>query len=134
MKQTVLFACPHSAAKSVLAATYFQRRAQQHGLDVDVRFGGIEPDAEIAPAVKALLHAEGFDIVSQRPRLLWQVDIDQADYVVSLGCPLDQFDLSETFVAHWDDVQAPSKNLQAARDAIIGHVNELVAQLRQETL
>ena len=33
---TVLFLCPHGAAKSVLASAYFQRAAKERGLNVTV--------------------------------------------------------------------------------------------------
>ena len=33
---TILFMCPHGAAKSVLASAYFQRRAKERGLNVHV--------------------------------------------------------------------------------------------------
>ena len=42
---TILFMCPHGAAKSVLASAYFQRLAKERGLNVHVASAGTEPDA-----------------------------------------------------------------------------------------
>jgi protein-tyrosine-phosphatase len=132
MTRTILFTCPHNAAKSIIACAYFERLAQQNGLNVDVRSGGTEPDGEVAPAVAAQLQLEGFEVFPQLPRLLTQVDIDQADCVISLGCPLDQFDLAKTPVVQWNDIPSPSQNLDASRATIMAHVVDLVAELRHE--
>jgi protein-tyrosine-phosphatase len=39
MRYTILFLCPHNAAKSVLAAAYCQHLAAQCSLDVQVTWG-----------------------------------------------------------------------------------------------
>jgi hypothetical protein len=44
-RPTVLFLCPHGAAKSVLASAYFARVAQDRGLNVRVEAAGIEQEA-----------------------------------------------------------------------------------------
>jgi hypothetical protein len=63
---TVLFMCPHGAAKSVLASAYFQRLAKERGLNVRVESAGTQPNAEVAPAVAShLVHAAGARL---RPR------------------------------------------------------------------
>ena len=63
---TVLFMCPHGAAKSVLASAYFQRLAKERGLDVLVVSAGTEPDAEVAPAVVNHLTKNGYRYPSRR--------------------------------------------------------------------
>ncbi len=57
--RSILFMCPHGAAKSVLASAYFQRLARERGLNVRVTTAGTEPDAQIAPAVASHLAAAG---------------------------------------------------------------------------
>lgn len=46
---TVLFMCPHGAAKSVLASAYFERLATERGLNVRVESAGTDPDPTVAP-------------------------------------------------------------------------------------
>ena len=54
-KQTVVFVCEHGAAKSVLAAAYFNRFAAQMGLDMQAVARGTKPDQELSPqTVKGL--------------------------------------------------------------------------------
>jgi protein-tyrosine-phosphatase len=47
---TVLFMCPHGAAKSVLASAYFQREAKAR----EVVSAGTDPSAEVSPAVRGI--------------------------------------------------------------------------------
>jgi hypothetical protein len=65
----VLFLCPHGAAKSVLASTYFVQQAAARGLRVKVDFAGTEPDAAIAPNVDTHLRNQGLHPL--RLRLAW---------------------------------------------------------------
>lgn len=132
MSRTILFVCPHNAAKSVLAVAYFERLAQQHRLDISGNSGGTEPDPAVAPAVTALLQGEGVDVSGYKPRSLTQADIDAAFHVVSFNSPLDQFDLSNVTVEYWNDVPAASVNLPASRDAIAAHVERLITEFRQK--
>lgn len=132
MTQTILFLCPHSAAKSVLAAAYFQRLADQHRLDARAIFAGTEPDAVISPVVAALLQSEGMDITSYTPRYVTTADLAQAKRIVSLGCDVSHLAPPELKPDRWDDVPPPSQNIAAASAIILAHVEQLVAELDYE--
>ena len=64
--------------------------------------------------------------------MLNQSDIDHAQRVISLGCPLDQFHTQGTSVEYWNDVMPSSQNVVAAKDANYAHVMQLIIKLRQE--
>jgi arsenate reductase (thioredoxin) len=132
MHQTLLFLCPHNAAKSVLAAAYCQHLLAQRGLEVQVASAGTEPDAAVSPAVVALLHREGLDVAHHRPRCVTRDELGAAFRVISLGCDVSHLAPPGTVVEHWDDVPAPSQQLVQARDAIYTHVERLVEALTQE--
>ena len=68
MSEQIVFLCPHGAAKSVIAAAYCQQLADQCGVPLHVTSAGTEPDAEVSPAVVALLRAEGIDVAGHQPR------------------------------------------------------------------
>jgi protein-tyrosine-phosphatase len=128
MTPTILFLCPHSAAKSVLAAAYCQQLLRQQGFNWAVEFAGTEPDEAISPAVAALLAEEGFDLDGYRPRLLTYEQLNNAFHVVSLGC--DPADLRpRNAIERWDDIPPTSQDLTAARDLIYGRVARLVQNL-----
>jgi protein-tyrosine-phosphatase len=132
MHYTILFLCPHNAAKSVLAAAYCQHLLAQYGLEVQVISAGTEPDATASPEVVALLHAEGLDVAQHRPRSVTREELGAAFRVISLGCDVSHLAPSSTLVEHWDDVPSPSQHLARARDAIYTHVEQLVEELKQD--
>ena len=67
MTNTILFLCPHHAAKSVIAQAYFNRLAQQHDLPFVADSAGTEPDVQISPQVAEMLLAEGMDVHDHQP-------------------------------------------------------------------
>jgi protein-tyrosine-phosphatase len=140
MNRTILFLCPHNAAKSVIAVAYFEQLATQHGLDFRATSAGTEPDAEPATAVVEMLEKEGIDVSKHVPRHVTREELADAFRVVSLGCDVSELAPVEMamrstspfgVIAHWDDVPPPSQNLMAARDSILKHVERLINELKQ---
>jgi arsenate reductase (thioredoxin) len=131
--ETVLFLCPHNAAKSVLAAVYFDQHASARGLPFRADSAGTEPDEQPAPAVVAALREEGIDVAGRRPRGVTAEDLANAHRVISLGCDTDALPRSNVRVDRWDDVPPASRDLEASRDAIQRHVDVLLEELAGET-
>jgi arsenate reductase (thioredoxin) len=67
IKRTVLFLCTHNVAKSVMAAAYFERLANQNNLNFCATSAGTKPDEATAPAVADLLQSERFDVFAHLP-------------------------------------------------------------------
>ena len=130
MSQTLLFLCPHNAAKSVIAAAYCQRLIAQHGLDIHVTSAGTEPDAAVLPGVAARLQCEGFDVAGYTPRHVMSQDFQTASRIISLGCDVTALAPPGTPVEHWNDVPPPSQHLERARECIYRHVEHLVHTLK----
>jgi len=125
----VLFMCPHGAAKSVLASTYFRQLAKEGGLNVIVESAGTEPDPAIAPAVATHLAKQGYPVPTEKPRLATPSDMAKADVVISLGCDLSRLPAPKGTLIKWDDVPPPSEDFSKADSTIRRHVTELVDQL-----
>jgi arsenate reductase (thioredoxin) len=126
---TVLFMCPHGAAKSVLAAAYFERAAKERGLNVRVERAGTDPDPEIAPAVAAHLKKGGYEVPAAKPRRATGADMATADVVISIGCDLKGLPAPKGTLIRWDDVPAPSEDFKAADERIRERVVQLVHEL-----
>ena len=126
---TILFICPHGAAKSVLASAYFQRRAKERGLNVRVASAGTEPDRAVSPAVAAHLKARGYPVPMAKPRKVAPEEFAAADVVISMGCDLAGLPQPRGRLVRWDDVPGPGENFTAADDAIRLRVNDLVEEL-----
>ncbi|MCH9672927.1 MAG: hypothetical protein K0U93_15930 [Gammaproteobacteria bacterium] len=126
---TILFLCPHNAAKSVIAATYFRALAAREGIPFEASTAGTDPDAEIWPSVIAMLREAGLEVEPATPRTVQPEDFQRAHRVVSLGCDVANV-AGNTPVEHWDGVPMPSKDLGASRDAIARRVQALVTELK----
>ena len=123
--QTVVFVCPHGAAKSVLAGSYFNRFAAQLGLAVRATARGTEPDAEISERVREDV---GAALCVDHPTRLTAADVANADLVVA-------FDLAEPELGvspdrAWNALPALSGDFELGRAAILGRVVALVAELK----
>jgi arsenate reductase (thioredoxin) len=126
---TVLFLCPHGAAKSVLASAYFQQLAKERGLNVCVESAGTDPDPAVAPAVASHLKAKGYAAPAAKPRRATAADMATADVVVSIGCDLKDLPAPRGTLVRWDDVPAPSADSDGAAEKIRERVMELVDEL-----
>ncbi len=126
---TVLFMCPHGAAKSVLASAYFQRLAKERGLNVRVVSAGTDPDPDVAPAVASHLKNLGYKVPVTKPRRATDEDILTADVVVSIGCELKILAKPSGTLVKWDDVPAPSEDFARADEMIRERVLQLVDEL-----
>jgi len=130
--RTVLFLCPHAAAKSVLAAAEFDRLAASAGLAARGDAAGTDPDPVTNPAVVAALAVDGVDVSGRRPRRVAAAELASAWKVVSMGCDLDGIAAPGQPVLRWDDVPPVSADLPLARASIRAHVERFIADLLRE--
>ena len=126
---TILFMCPHGAAKSVLASAYFQRLARERGLNVHVASAGTEPDAAVSTAVAAHLKGQGYSVPLAKPRKVAPEEVAVADVVISIGCELGALPQPRGRLVRWDEVPALSEGFTAADEAIRKRANDLVEEL-----
>ena len=127
---TVLFMCPHGAAKSVMASAYFQKLANERGLNVRVDSAGTEPDPQLSKGVVAHLEKNGYVIPIAKPRAATGADMRGADVVVSMGCDLSKLPPPKGVVRNWR-VPDFSADFNAAEQAIRLQVTQLVEELLQ---
>jgi len=132
---TVLFLCPHGAAKSVLASAYFQRAAKERGLNVRVDSAGIEPQERVPPIVTDHLTQNGYTVPISKPRAVTSADLAAADVVISIGCDVKGLAVKPGTLRQWDEVPGPSEDLAGAdaaiRRRVVALIEELVAQQRK---
>lgn len=133
MTQTVLFLCPHHAAKSVIAAAYFERLAREMGLDVRAESAGTEPDKAVMPVVVDLLLTEGIDVSGHQPRLVTAKQLAGAARIISMGCTAEALGIADEQMEHWTDIPMVSLHPAEASATIRRHVEQLAAALQTET-
>ena len=130
---TVLFLCPHNAAKSVLAAAYFDQHASARGLPFRADSAGTDPDAHPSPAVVAALRDEDIEVAGHRPRRVTELDLTNAYRVISLGCEPGDLPQTDSQIDRWDDVPPASRDLEVSCRAIRRHVDVLLEELANDT-
>ena len=122
----VLFLCAHGGAKSVMAASYFNRLAGEGALPhAAIAAAAEEPYDSVPAPVAELLLSEGLDVRSFIPRSVGERDVDGAGRIVAIGCELEGVP-----VERWDDVPAASEDLEGSAAAIRRHVDALMEELR----
>jgi hypothetical protein len=122
----VVFLCEHGSAKSVIASLYFNKMAKEKGLDWTGIPRGLKADPHLQPATLHGLRADGFDVASLRPQDIDEKDLRSADVVVTIGCALPDRWTSPVRHVAWNDVPPVSEDYIAARDAIVGHLHDLL--------
>lgn len=128
----ILFLCPHGAVKSVIAAAYAAKFAEEKGLVVEVSNAGTEPDPAIPTKVIDLLAIHGLNVSDWQPKLVSADMLEWADRVISLGCDLEELQVPADKAHTWI-VPVPSEDLIACHDAIKARVKELIADLGDQT-
>jgi protein-tyrosine-phosphatase len=129
-KSTILFLCPYGGAKSVIAASYFNRLAEKQSLPyVGVAAAAEEPYDAVPAPVAGLLERDGFDVRSFKPHHVAAADVKAATKIVTIDCNITEVDVAGTAVERWDDVPKVSVDLDASAAAIRRHVEALVAEL-----
>lgn len=128
-RRSILFLCPHNAAKSLLAVANFDRLATARGLPFRPVSAGTEPAAAPSPAVVAILQAEGIDVAGYQPRHVTEEDMAGARRVISMGCNPHDLPPTTALIEEWDDIPPASHDLETARVAMRRRLQILVDQL-----
>ena len=128
-KSTVVFLCQYGGAKSVMAASYFNRLAEEHALPYSaIAAAAEEPYDAVPPPVAAFLEQDGFDVRAFKPRHVEPQDVQTAAKIVSIDCDLSNAGVDAP-VERWDDVPKVSEDLEGSAAAIKRHVEALASKL-----
>ena len=114
----IVFVCEHGAAKSVIAAAYFNKLVGETGLELRAIARGTDPDKGLSAKAVLGLHADGLTPTESVPQKLSLADIESARQIVSF-CELPKEYQQKSIVEQWDGVPPVSENYEKARDAIL---------------
>ena len=128
---TVVFVCEHGAAKSVIAAAYLSHYAEASGVPLRTVARGTEPEPVLLPAAMAGLLAAGLQVPDHQPQRATPDELATATTVVSFGPRVEGLVSEEVPCRYWRDVPAVSDGYDAARDAIVVRVVDLLTDLHR---
>src|SRR6478672_3071245 len=86
--QQVVFVCEHGAAKSVVAAAYFNKIAAERGLPDRAIYRGANPQAELSVSALKGLREDGLDVPGAKPSPITPGDVTKATHIFAIGCSL----------------------------------------------
>ena len=124
----IIFVCEHGAAKSILAAAYFNQLARKKGLSFYAIARGTHPDAELSSKTVAGLREDGLDPTESIPRKLTGEEVESAQQIISF-CDLPQEFHQKVIIEQWDGIPPVSEDYPKARDAIVARLQTLIERL-----
>jgi arsenate reductase (thioredoxin) len=126
---TIVFVCEHGAAKSLIAAAYFNKLAAERGVAARATFRGVDPQDAFSVRAVAGLQEDGLPIPDGRPTAIAASDVAVATHIFAIGCALPPGTARSGKAGSWDDVP-DDQGYGPMRDAIVRHVRALIDTLR----
>ncbi len=135
----VAFVCVQNAGRSQMAHAFAERAlGDRPAPDVEVLTGGTAPADAVHDVVVEAMAEAGFDLADRTPRAVTQEELADCAVVVTMGCSAD-----DVCPATWsgdsrdwaleDPHGRPLEEVRAIRDEIRRRVDDLLAELAQET-
>jgi arsenate reductase len=87
----IAFVCVQNAGRSQMAYAFAQREVTERGLsdEVELITGGTRPADRVHDEVVRTMHAVGIDISDRHPKEIAFEQIQESDYVITMGCSAD---------------------------------------------
>lgn len=84
----IAFVCVHNAGRSQMAAAFAERAVAQRGVEdeIEILTGGTMPGEHVHDVVVEAMRELGFDLSDRTPREITQADLEDVEYVVTMGC------------------------------------------------
>jgi protein-tyrosine-phosphatase len=114
----IVFVCEHGAAKSIIAAAYFNKFTRERNLRFHAIARGTNPDSELSLITVAGLRGDGLNPDESVPQKLSLEEAETAHQIMSF-CELPAEFRRKENIEQWDNVPPVSENYEKARDVII---------------
>jgi arsenate reductase (thioredoxin) len=126
----LVFVCEHGSAKSLIAATFFNRIAAERGLPVRAIARGLTPVRKVPERVVHALRAEGFDVASFEPARASDEELSVATRVVGMEIERSALGPKTVSVEIWEDMPLTA-DYRAFRGDLLDRIEELLLSLHQ---
>jgi protein-tyrosine-phosphatase len=126
----VIFVCLHGSVKSQVAAAHFNRLASERGLSYVALSRGMDVDQSIPASIRHGLASDGLVPLSETPESLTAAEAADAVKVFAFDAVPPEL-RGESEVTYWSDVPPATKDYEAARSAIVRHIEEILGTLPQ---
>lgn len=130
------FVCVGNAGRSQMATAFAERERDERGMDAEIVTGGVDPADSVHDEVIEVMEEEGIDISDRTPREIRPTNVEDADYVVTMGCSVEQFrpDNWDGEARQWELEESADESLssyRAVRDEIRDRVHSFFDEIEQ---
>jgi protein-tyrosine-phosphatase len=127
----IIFVCEHGAAKSVIAASYFNKMAKDRNLDYTAECRGTDPDSEVSKSTKDGLTKDNLFDPNTKPRKLLSSDTTNMERII-LFTPLPSEFNTNIKIENWSNIQNLNADYEKRRNAIVKKIDELLDSLEKK--
>jgi arsenate reductase (thioredoxin) len=127
----IIFVCQHGAAKSVIAASYFNKLAKDRNLNYTAECRGIDPDSVVSQSAKDGLTSDNLFDPKTRPQKLLAADTVNVERII-LFAPLPSELKSSVKTEDWSQTENVNADYEKRRQAIVKKINELLDNLEKQ--
>jgi arsenate reductase len=128
----VIFVCEHGAAKSVIAAAYFNKIAKERNLNWEAVSRGTSPDATIGQSTKEGLIADHLYDQTFIPKKLSVKDTSNAKAIIRFTALPGEFNNSNVRTENWSSLRDIDSGYTLRRDAIVEQINIFLDSLQKQ--
>jgi arsenate reductase (thioredoxin) len=130
----VLFVCVHNSGRSQMAEAFFNRLAEERGLDARAWSAGTAPTDRINPVAAQAMAEAGVPMEGQQPKLLTPEMAREAGPIITMGCGVEsEMCPAGTYITEdWglpDPHGQPVEGVREVRDVVRERVERLVDEL-----
>ncbi len=131
-EKKIIFVCQHGAAKSVIAAAYFNKLAKERNIPYVAECRGIEPDSTVSMSAREGLTRDQLLDPRVKPQRLLAADTVNVDRIILFTPPLPSDTGSSIKTENWSQVENVDAEYPKRRDAIVKKINELLDKLEKQ--
>lgn len=127
----VIFVCEHGAGKSVVAAAYFNKIAQDRNLPWEATCRGTDPDEQVSAPTQEGLRSDGLLLPTLAPQKLSPGDTTNVERVILFTKLPDDF---KTTIQNedWSSLPNIDGKYEVRRDALIKKINQFFDSIEKQ--
>lgn len=127
----IIFVCEHGAAKSVIAASYFNKLARERNLNYTAECRGTDPDSVVSKSAKDGLTEDNLFNPGTEPQKLLKVDTVNVERII-LFTTLPSDLKTNIKTENWSNIPDLDTDYENRRNAIVKKINELLDVLEKQ--
>jgi len=126
----ILFVCVENACRSQMAETFFNKLASGKAIAMSA---GTKPSNRVNSKAIKVMKENGIDMDKQKPKLLTQEMIENADKLITMGCEADFCPAPYLKTEDWKIEDPSGKSIEKfreVRDKIKQKVEKLIEEMK----